>query len=86
MLFWHLMQSLHIILWVFSVYTALSTYLLKSWILVILLLAVNLILYFRKSAVEGDRKGFSRGQSLVLTILLGFTWWYPLKKNKEFWF
>lgn len=80
----HLLQSLHISLWVYALYTALSIQNSESWILFSALFVINTLQFFFISADIGSKRGFSRGQSFVMTILLGITWWYPLKRNKGF--
>jgi hypothetical protein len=84
MIIWHLLQSLHISLWIYALYTALSIQVSESWILFSILFVINMLQFFFISADIGSKRGFSRGQSLVMTILLGFTWWYPLRQKKGF--
>lgn len=84
MIIWHFLQSLHISLWIYALYTALSTQVSESWILFGILFVINTLQFFFISADLGRERDFSRGQSFVMTILLGFTWWYPLRENKGF--
>ncbi|MBF9015429.1 MULTISPECIES: hypothetical protein [unclassified Oceanispirochaeta] len=84
MIFWHLLQSLHIAVWVYALYTALSIQTSESWILFSIFFLINLLQFLFISDDIGRDRGFSGGQSFVMTILLGFSWWYPLKQKKEF--
>ena len=84
MIFWHLLQSLHISVWVYALYIALSIQTSESWILFSIFFVINLLQFLFISADIGSNRGFSRGQSFVMTILLGFSWWYPLRQNKKF--
>jgi len=83
MIFWHLLQSLHISVWVYALYIALSIQSSESWTLFSIFFVMNLLQFLFISDDIGSTRGFSRGQSLVMTILLGISWWYPLKQNKE---
>lgn len=83
---WHLLQSLHIGLWVYALYSALSVPKPESWILIGTILVIHLLQFIFISDNIGRQKTYSRGQSFIMTILLGFSWWYPLKQNKKSWF
>lgn len=80
---WRIQQLLHIALWTAVIYRGMSLHIIEAWQPALLFSCIQLIQYPLFSRKIGYRMDYSRGQTLVLTLLLGYAWWYPLKKRSK---
>jgi hypothetical protein len=78
---WRIQQLLHIALWTAVIYRGMSLQILEAWQPAFLFTCFQGMQYPLFSRRIGERADYSRGQALVLTLLLGYAWWYPLKKR-----
>ncbi|MDC7241938.1 MAG: hypothetical protein PQJ50_16405 [Spirochaetales bacterium] len=81
MITWTILRSFHIGLWVFGLYRGFSIMIFEGWDFLTVLVIINLIQFFSFSLSIGKKRGYSPGQSLIMTLLLGFSWWYPLQHD-----
>ncbi len=78
---WRIQQLLHLILWTAVIHRGLSLQIAEAWQGALLFTLFQGTQYFLISRKTGDRMNYSRGQSFVLTLLLGYSWWYPLRRK-----
>ncbi len=84
MITWTILRSLHIGLWVYGLYRAFSIQIFEGWDFLTVLVIVNLLQFLFFSMSIGRKRGYSLGQSLIMTLLLGFSWWYPVHQGRKY--
>jgi hypothetical protein len=58
-----------------------DTKIAEGWYGAIIFATLQVLQYFFISKEIGTSKEYSKGQTVVLTLLFGYSWWYPLKKK-----
>jgi len=79
---WHIQQAIHIGIWTFLIYRGLSIQIIEGWYGLAFFASLQMLQYFFISEEIGKLHNFSRGQTVVLTLLFGYSWWFPLKNTK----
>lgn len=76
--FWKISQFICVALWALFAYLAAAK---KKPAALFILLGLHTAEYFTVGRAAGAAAGVSKVRTLISTLLLGFTWWVPVKKG-----
>ncbi len=80
---WRIQQALHIGLWTILIYRGLEFQGMDGWTGLAVFMVFQLAQFLFVSAGIGEEHNFSKGQSMVMTLLFGYSWWMPLRKKPK---
>ncbi|MDA3959125.1 hypothetical protein [Oceanispirochaeta sp.] len=81
--FWRIQQSLHIGVWIILIYRGMEMQIQEGWYGLLIFSSFQILQYAFFASTIGKTKNYSQGQILVMTLLFGYSWWYPVSKDRS---
>jgi len=80
---WRFQKAVHIGIWTLLIYRGFNLKIIEGWYALGIFALLQMLQYVFYSAELGEINNFSRGQTMVMTLLFGYSWWYPLKNRNH---
>lgn len=78
-----LLQAFHISIWVLIVYSCVDLRHGGAWMALLLFTLFHTVQFLLIGKKIGKDMDYSTGQTLILTLLFGFSWYYPPRQDHK---